>query len=246
MVRIKLIVEYDGTNYHGFQRQLNAHTVQAEIEQCLEKLTGEKITIVGAGRTDAGVHALGQVVAFDSGAAVPANKYHLALNSFLPPDIRVLTSEAVRPDFNPRFDAVQKQYRYLIYHKKAGAVLFRNYAYCYSGELNLKAMQEACTFIKGKHDFKAFCTSGSSAKTSIRTVKYCRLGEEDPFIKLEIAADGFLYNMVRIIAGNLMEIGKGRMKPDYLKDIIDSRDRSLGGPTAPPQGLYLAAVEYGD
>lgn len=238
-----MIIQYDGTNYHGFQRQINAHTVQQEIEQCLYKLTAEKITITSAGRTDAGVHALGQVIAFDSDSTIPPERFDLALNTILPPDIRALKSELAGPDFHPRYDASRKQYRYLIYRHKEQAIFFRNYACCYNRALDLKAMQSECVIIEGKHDFKAFSSTGSSAKTFERTVYKCILREKGPFLILDISADGFLYNMVRIIAGTLLKIGRGRLKHN-IADIFTCQRRSLAGPTAPPQGLYLVAVEY--
>lgn len=243
MVRTKMIIQYDGTNYHGFQRQINAHTVQQEIEQCLHKLTAENITIISAGRTDAGVHALGQVIAFDSNSTIPPERFDLALNTILPPDIRALKSALARPDFNPRYDAVKKQYRYLIYRKKEKAIFYRNYACCFNRELNIKAMQKACTVIEGKHDFKPFSSTGSSAKTSERTVYKCTLTEKEPFLILDISANGFLYNMVRIIVGTLFKIGMGRLKHD-IAEVFACQERSMAGPTAPPQGLYLVAVEY--
>jgi tRNA pseudouridine38-40 synthase len=238
-----MIIQYDGTNYHGFQRQINAHTVQQEIEQCLFKLTEEKITIISAGRTDAGVHALGQVIAFNSNSTIPPERFNLALNTVLPPDIRILKSELAKPDFHPRYNAIQKQYRYMIYRKKEQAIFFRNYACCFNRTLDIKAMQKACTFIEGKHDFKPFSSTGSSAKTSERTVYKCTLSEQAPFLILDISANGFLYNMVRIITGTLFKIGMGRLKHG-ISDIFACQDRSMAGPTAPPQGLYLAAVEY--
>jgi tRNA pseudouridine38-40 synthase len=167
----------------------------------------------------------------------------MALNTILPPDIRALKSELARPDFNPRYEAIQKQYRYLIYREQEQAIFFRNYACCYSRELNVKAMQRACNLIEGKHDFKAFCSTGSSAKTSERNVYKCSLKEKGPFLILDISANGFLYNMVRIITGTLLKIGRGRQKHD-ISEIFACQERSMAGPTAPPQGLYLAAVEY--
>ncbi|MGI5920939.1 MAG: tRNA pseudouridine(38-40) synthase TruA [Syntrophomonadaceae bacterium] len=244
MVRIKMIIQYDGTNYHGFQKQLNAHTIQEEIEHCLNKLTGENISVIGAGRTDAGVHARGQVIAFDTDSTIPPERFDRALNSILPADIRVLKSQLTRADFNPRFDAIGKQYHYLIYRIREQALFFRNYACLCSRELNVEAMQRACSFITGKHDFKGFSSTGSSAKTSIRTVSSCFLEDKGAFLVLNIAADGFLYNMVRIIAGTLLEIGRGRLAYDIIPAIFETGERSLAGPTAPPQGLYLVAVTY--
>lgn len=244
MRRIKMIIEYDGSNYHGFQIQQNAHTIQAEIEESIYKLTGEKVTIVSAGRTDAGVHALGQVIAFNTMSSIPADKWRFALNSFLPQDIQVIDSREVEPDFHPRFDAISKHYSYVIYRKKSGRVFYRKYALCNDEILNIEAMKEAGRMIEGKHNFKSFCASGSSAKTFQRSVKYCCLHETDSCLRMEIEANGFLYNMVRIIMGTLLEVGRGNFTPEYVQDIIAAEDRSLAGPTVAPQGLYMVEVNY--
>lgn len=244
MHRIKLIVEYDGSNYHGFQRQNNAHTIQEEIERGIVKLVGQNISIISAGRTDTGVHALGQVVAFDTSSSIPADKWSFALNSVLPRDIRVTSSELVPAEFHPRYDALSKVYRYKIYRKEQGRIFFRNYALCMSEPLNIIAMQEACKLIQGKHNFKSFCASGSSVKNFERHVMNCFIYEEGPFINLEIEANGFLYNMIRIIMGTLLEIGQDNHSPEIIRDIIKGEDRSLAGPTAPPQGLYMIEVKY--
>ncbi|MEN6349142.1 MAG: tRNA pseudouridine(38-40) synthase TruA [Syntrophomonas sp.] len=244
MGRIKLIMEYDGSNYHGFQIQKNAHTVQAELEKAIYRLSDEQVTITCAGRTDAGVHALGQVVAFDSGATIPGDKWTPALNSFLPADIQVLESRQVKDSFNPRFDAVSKRYIYKIYRRKNGASIYRNYSLCNTEELDLKAMQEGCGLIEGRQNFRAFCASGSSAKTFERRVIRCQITEKEPWLCLEIEADGFLYNMVRIITGTILQVGRSKYSPEYIKEIISLRDRTLAGPTVPPQGLYLVVVNY--
>lgn len=244
MQRIKLILEYDGSGYHGFQVQKNAHTVQAELEQAISRLNGEKTAIMFAGRTDAGVHAMGQVVAFDSASSIPPDKWQFALNSFLPPDIRVHQSGLTRPDFHPRFDALCKRYRYLIYRNQAESVFYRDRALINDEKLDLAAMNEACAFILGRHDFRSFCASGSSVKTYKRTVYHCILRENGSLLQFEIEADGFLYNMVRIIVGTLLNVGRGIYPARAMQDIITSHDRSQAGPTAPPQGLYLLQVTY--
>jgi len=242
--RIKMIVEYDGSNYHGFQVQNNAHTVQAALEQAISNLNGEKTSILFAGRTDAGVHALGQVVAFDSASSIPPDKWQFALNSFLPADIRILRSGLTRPDFHPRFDALHKRYRYLIYRHQAGAVFYRSLALIDDERLDLAAISQACNLIMGGHDFRAFCASGSSAKTYDRMVYHCSLEENGPLLQFEIEANGFLYNMVRIIVGTLLNVGRGIYSPQTITEIIESRDRNRAGATAPPQGLYLLHVTY--
>lgn len=242
--RIRLTIEYDGSHYHGFQIQENGLTVQEVLEKAIFKLTGERIGLLGAGRTDSGVHALGQVAAFDSSSSIPGERWKMALNSVIPGDIRVIESCTTHPQFNPRFDALSKRYIYLIYRPVRGSTFFRHYALCSSEPLNLAAMQAAAGFLVGSHNFRAFCASGSSAKTFERRVIKCVVEEKEPFIRLDIEGEGFLYNMVRIIMGTLMEVGRGKYPPTWISEVLESRDRSRAGPTAPPQGLYLVRVTY--
>ncbi len=245
MKRIKAVLEYDGSGYHGFQIQKNAITIQEKIETSIENLLGEKVSIMAAGRTDAGVHAVGQVIAFDTDSSIPPDKWKFALNSILPPDIRVVSSSEARADFHPRFHAVDKRYIYMIHRKPGGKVFYGKYAYCNMEALELEVMQQACALFIGRHNFKSFCSSGSSVKTHDRHIKECRIVEKGPFIKLDITADGFLYNMVRIIVGTLLEVGRLTYEPEYITDIIQAQDRNRAGQTAPPQGLYLYSVNYG-
>lgn len=244
MTRIRMTVEYDGSRYHGFQIQHNANTIQAELENGIWCLTGEKVSIIYAGRTDSGVHALGQVIAFDTLMSIPGDKWQFALNSFLPADIQIIESSECSPVFHPRFDARSKTYHYIIYRHNKEYLFYRNYALHNTDSLDLAAMQAACRLFEGRHNFKSFCASGSSVKTFERNIYRCKLVEEEPFLRLEIKADGFLYNMVRIIMGTLLEIGRGSYYPEIVKDIIAAQDRSQAGPTVPPQGLYLVEVEY--
>lgn len=244
MRRIKMIIEYDGSRYHGFQRQINAHTVQEEIENSIYKLNHEKITLIAASRTDAGVHALGQVIAFDTEASIPPERWKLALNSVLPSDIRALNSEEVSAVFNPRFQAVKKKYAYNIYRKESEAMFYRDYALLNEQELDIDEMKKACELLAGKQNFQAFCARGSSAKTFEREIYRCELINDFPFLRMEIEGNGFLYNMVRIIMGTMLEIGKGKRRADSIPEIIVSRDRAMSGFTAPPQGLYLISVSY--
>lgn len=244
MIRIKMVIEYDGTSYHGFQRQEKAHTIQAEMEKQIERLTGKKTTVCAAGRTDAGVHARGQVVAFDTTATIPAIRWTPALNAFLPSDIRILESVEVSRDFHPQFQAVSKHYSYYLYREKNGQVFYRNHALCTTESLQLEAMREACHHIIGRYNFLAFCARGSTAKTFERTVRQCCLAARGPFLRLDIEADGFLYNMVRIVMGTLLQVGRGKIVATDIPEIIRSRDRARAGPTVPPQGLYLASVKY--
>jgi len=242
--RIKMIIEYDGSNYHGFQRQDNAHTIQAEIEKQLGKLSGEVVTICGAGRTDARVHARGQVIAFNTTATIPPERWALALNSFLPEDIRALSSSATESNFHPQIHSISKRYAYYLYRHKSGTAFYRRYALCNSDQLDITAMRQACQFITGRHNFQAFCASGGSSKTFERTVLNCAIMEQGSLLRLDVEANGFLYNMVRIIMGTLLEVGRKRIPADEIPNILKSRDRTRAGPTAPPQGLYLMGVDY--
>lgn len=244
MGRIRMIVEYDGSNYHGYQVQANARTIQAEIENSLLKLTGTRIPVLAASRTDTGVHAAGQVIAFDSCSTIPPEKWRFALNSFLPPDIRIIRSQVVRDDFHPRYDAASKGYSYLIYRQEAGQTFMRKYAWCNREKLNVAEMQKACQFIIGTQNFQSFCAAGSAVKTYERRVEKCILYHRGPFLNMEIAANGFLYNMVRIIMGTLVEVGRGNYPAGRVPEIIAARDRTLAGFTAPAAGLYLLKIEY--
>lgn len=246
MTRIRLTLQYDGSAYHGFQKQENAITVQECLENAILRLTGEQVSITCAGRTDAGVHALGQVLAFDSQATIPGERWKMAINTYLPNDIQVLDSRLAQADFNPRFHALSKQYTYFVYRLDAGRVIFRNYALCTQVPLDVKAMQAAAALMVGRRNFRAFCASGSSARTFERFLMKCMIEEKGAFINLKVEADGFLYNMVRIIMGTLMEIGQGKYPARHVEEILMSEDRTLAGPTAPPQGLYLRRVIYPD
>jgi len=243
-MRIKAVIEYDGSNYHGFQRQTNAHTIQAQIESDILQLTGEKLVITGASRTDAGVHALGQVIAFDTQSSIPASKWKFALNSVLPEDIRIISTEQVDNNFNPRFNACKKRYCYKIYRAEREWLFYRNYAMLETNNLNLNQMQQACQQLQGIHNFKSFCASGTSVKSFEREVYVCNIINYSNFLNLEIEANGFLYNMVRIIVGTLLEIGKNKYPVDYIDYLLKCQDRSKAGPTVPPQGLYLVSVAY--
>lgn len=245
-MRIKMVLEYDGTNYHGFQIQPNATSIQETVERSLRELTGENIRITGAGRTDAGVHAIGQVISFDTLSRIPADRFHLALNQHLPDDIRALSSIQAADNFNARFDALKKTYRYSIYNSACGQILVRKYALCLNEALDIAAMQEACRHIEGKHDFSSFCASGSSARTFVRHVIRCQLKQNGPWLTLEMEADGFLYNMVRITVGTLLEVGRSRLRADAVPSILAASDRAAASPTAPPQGLCLVKVDYAD
>ncbi len=247
MKNIKLTVAYDGTNYHGFQEQRGTGlpTIQEVLETTLSKVAQSPIQIIGAGRTDAGVHAQGQVVNFHSDRwPVPTEKIHLALNTLLPGDLRVVKAEEVPPDFHARFSAKAKTYRYSIYHHRVMSPQHRLYCYHEPRLLTVQAMQEGCQYLLGTHDFKCFQAQGSPVKDTVRTILRAELVEEKAVIHLYLRGNGFLYNMVRIITGTLLNIGMGKIKPQEMERIIASKDRTLAGTTVPPQGLCMMEVEY--
>lgn len=246
---ILLKIEYDGGAYCGWQIQPNVTTVQGEVEKALRRTTGYDIHINGTSRTDAGVHALGQMASFKTECAIPVGRIAFAVNNALPPDIRIVSAKEMPDDFHARFSAVGKQYIYRM-KEKVGAFESRYYYEVPAG-LDLEKMQRAAAYIKGTHDFKCFQAAGSDIKDStVRTIFDISIdkvregidGENE--YTLVVSGDGFLYNMVRIITGTLVDAGRGRIEPDELPRIIESRDRTLAGHTAPPQGLYLAEVYY--
>ncbi|HZJ57423.1 MAG TPA: tRNA pseudouridine(38-40) synthase TruA [Clostridia bacterium] len=241
---IKLTIEYDGTNYGGWQRQVNSPTIQQELEEGLFKLTGEDIGIQGAGRTDGGVHARGQVANFFTKSSIAPQRFGFALNSVIPPDIRIVRSEEVESDFHSRFCAKARHYRYSMVTGPQGIAIGRDYYYHVPVPLDMGEMEKAIVMFKGTQDFKAFQASGSIARTTVRTIYDARLTFQDPFLYLDILGDGFLYNMVRIIAGTLLYVGKGKIDYNNIVEIIKMGDRRLAGPTAPPHGLCLQKVYY--
>jgi len=241
---IKLIIEYDGTNYNGWQSQMNGTAVQDIVEGALFQLTGEKVKLTGSGRTDSGVHAYGQVANFFSTSSIPAEKFSFALNTILPKDIIIKKSLEVGSEFHARFSAKGKKYRYLIYNSTHPSALLRNRTFHVFYNLNIAAMKEASTYFIGTHNFEGFMAKGSQVKNTIRTIWETSLIKRDEIIQIEITGDGFLYNMVRIIVGTLIDVGIGRIKTQDISNIIRSCDRKLAGRTAPPQGLYLVEVYY--
>ena len=244
--RILLTISYDGTNYAGWQLQENAVAVQQRLEEALQKLTGEFIRVTGASRTDAGVHALGQRVHFDTTSRIPPDKYPFALNTCLPPDIRVLEGKAVSGDFHARFDAKGKRYTYRIHNAPHASALYRNLSAHIPQKLDVGLMQQALPDLLGTHDFSAFQASGGTAKTTVRTISDVRLDQQGDDLTLTIFGNAFLYNMVRIIAGTLADIGMGRKAPDAFRRALDTLDRLELGITAPACGLELTRVYYED
>ncbi|MGI6513047.1 MAG: tRNA pseudouridine(38-40) synthase TruA [Syntrophomonadaceae bacterium] len=243
-MRIKLVVEYDGTDFFGFQRQPGKRTVDRVLEEAISQVTGEEVRVTGSGRTDAGVHALGQVVAFDTQAAIPPDRYGPAINTFLPSDIRIVSSEEAAPDFHPRYQARWKTYRYLVYRTTAGYTLYRRHAYQYTGRLDLNLIKEGIRYTAGTHDFRGFMAAGSAVQDTVRTVCEFTAEEKTPWLKFEITGDGFLYKMVRNLVGTLLEIGRGAMSFEQLEEVMRTGNRTLAGPTAPARGLYLVNVDY--
>lgn len=244
MKNIKLTIEYEGTRYHGWQIQENAITVQEVLRRAIHGLTGTNANLIGCSRTDVGVHALGQVANFATEANIPPDRFSYALNRMLPEDIVVKKSEEAGMDFHARFCSKGKTYRYLFYNSQFPSALLRHRAYHVSYKLDVEAMREAAGSIIGKQDFSAFRASGSDAKTSVRTITGLTLSERENVIAMTITGDGFLYNMVRIIAGTLAEVGAGKLQAGDMADIIASRDRKNAGRTAPSHGLYLVEIYY--
>lgn len=246
MRNIMMVIEYDGTNYHGFQKQAGSGlaTIQETLEDALRNLTGEKLTVTGAGRTDAGVHALGQVINFYTGSSIPAERFPFALNVLLPPDIVAREARDVPGEFHAQFRAKSKVYRYTIYNSRIPTALHRLHSLHVPVELDVPAMQSAAGFLVGEHDFAAFRAAGSSAKTTVRHVTRLKVEADAPFIYITAEANGFLYNMVRIITGTLIYVGKGKLTPEDVGAALSSGDRTKTGPTVPPHGLCMLEVKY--
>lgn len=245
MQRYKCTISYDGTLFSGYQIQQNARTVQSEIEAALMKIhKGRGIKITASGRTDAGVHAKGQVIHFDSPLSIPMDRWRMALQSGLPNDIAVIEVEKVHSSFHARFDAKGKEYRYFIKRSKIHDPFSRNYQYLYPYELDVGGMREAALHLIGTHDFTSFCSAKTEVEDRVRTLNEIEIVEEEDRIMFRFTGNGFLYNMVRILVGTLLEAGRGLRMPHQMRDILQAKDRTEAGKTAPPQGLYLWRVDY--
>lgn len=242
--RVLITLSYDGTAYAGWQRQLNAVAVQQRVEEALFRLTGEHIPVTGASRTDAGVHALGQCAHFDTASRIPAERFPYALNTCLPPDIRVLTGREVDGRFHARFDACGKQYVYRIHNAPHASALYRNLTAHVPVPLQVPAMRRALPALLGTHDFAAFQASGGTARTTVRTLGVAELSQAGGDLTLTLRGNAFLYNMVRIVAGTLIEVGKGKLAEDCFSQALAGGGRLALGPTAPACGLTLVRVFY--
>lgn len=244
MNNIKLTLEYDGTNYYGWQKQRGFRTVQGELEEVISIVTKEQCDVTGSSRTDAGVHAKGFVANFKTNAKIPPNKFREALNVKLPDDIVVIKSELVNEEFHARYNAKGKTYEYYILNSEAPSALMRNQVYYYKYDLDIEAMEEAAKQFVGTHDFAAFKTQGSSVKGTIRTIYDVKVEKTEKIIKISVSGDGFLYNMVRIMVGTLINVGRGKTDKDSIIDIINKKDRKLAGDCVPAKGLLLKEVYY--
>lgn len=242
--RIKLTVAYDGTAYCGWQIQPNGITIEEVLNRELTRLLDEEIRVIGASRTDAGVHALGNVCVFDTDTRIPAEKLSYALNRSLPEDIVIQRSEEIAADFHPRHCDSRKTYEYRILNRTMRDPNCRRNTYFYHWELDLDAMRKAAALLVGEHDFKSFCSPAAEVETTVRTVYELTVEKQGDLITIRITGNGFLYNMVRIIAGTLLEVGTGRRQPEDMERILDVGDRNAAGPTAPAHGLTLMEIRF--
>lgn len=242
--RVRLVVAYDGTAYHGWQLQRGVVTIESELNRCLSGLLGEEIQVIGASRTDSGVHALGNVAVFDTTSRIPADKISYALNQRLPEDIRIQKSEQVPIDWHPRHCDSRKTYEYRIYRGEFPMPVKRLYALHEYHQLDVEKMRKAAEYLVGEHDFKSFCYTGAQVETTVRTIISVEILEEGTDIVIRVCGNGFLYNMVRIIVGTLLEVGRGKRNSEDMKTILEAKDRSAAGPTAPAQGLLLVKYEF--
>lgn len=245
MKRMKCIISYDGTNFSGYQIQPGKRTVQQEIEAVLKRMhKGEEVRIYASGRTDAGVHAQGQVIHFDTPLEIAQERWIAALNTQLPEDIAVHHAEAVSPEFHARYDVVSKEYRYRVMLGRGKHVFLRHYAYLYPYSLNIGAIEAAVQHLKGTHDFTSFCSAKTEIEDKVRTIYEIDVQQQDEEMIFRFVGNGFLYNMVRIMVGTLLDVGQGKLHGDEIPSILKKMDRRLAGKTAPGHGLYLWQVNY--
>ncbi len=253
--RIRLVLQYDGSGFGGWQVQPRVATIQGCLQDCISRLTGERVVVIGAGRTDAGVHALEQVAAFDSGSGLHTDVIKRALNAMLPQGIRVMETMEVGEDFHPRYSARAKRYMYMLANMREVPVFIDRFVWRITCPLDLEAMRSASAFLIGKHDFTSFRGAGCGAKNPVRTIHRLEVEKlreaaflaatfRGEFIRITVEADAFLRHMVRNVVGTLVETGRGKLFPGRVKGILDARDRKLAGPTAPANGLFLEKVSY--
>lgn len=243
-MRVKLVVAYDGTNYCGWQVQPNGITIEEVLNQHLSALLGEKITVTGASRTDAGVHSMGNVAVFDTNTRMSAEKISYALNQRLPEDIVVQESAQVAEDFHPRFSQSVKTYEYRILNRTFRLPLERNTSYFYHYPLDEKKMQQGADYLIGEHDFSSFSSVHAQTNSFVRTIYALDVTRQQDMIRIRISGNGFLYNMVRIIAGTLIQVGAGKILPEQIQDILQAKNRAFAGPTAPAHGLTMLGIVY--
>ena len=245
MRNIKLTIEYDGKDFNGWQKQPNKLNIQGTIEQAIKQITKEEIDLTASGRTDAGVHALGQVANFKTNSNIPIEKIPIAINTNLKKSIRIVKAEEVDEKFHSRLSCKRKTYRYVINNSEYESAIYRNLEIFIPFKLDIKKMQKAAKLFEGEHDFKAFKASGTSSKSSIRKIYKAEVKlNTNNRIYIELTGNGFLYNMVRIIAGTLVEVGEGKLEPESITQIINSKNSENAGKTLPARGLFLLNVEY--
>ena len=244
MRNIKLTIEYDGKKFGGWQKQPTKLNIQGEIEQAIKEITGEDVTLNASGRTDSGVHSLGQVANFKTNSNIEIEKIAIAINSKLKKSIVIKKAEEVDQNFHARYNCKGKKYRYIINNSQQGTAIYRDLEYHIPQKLDIEKMKQAIKHFEGEHDFKAFKASGTSNKSSIRAIYKAEVKQEGERIIIELTGNGFMYNMVRIISGTLVEVGLGKIKPEEIPNIIQSKDRNKAGKTLPAHGLYLVEVYY--
>ena len=245
MRNIKLTIEYDGKDFNGWQKQPNKLNIQGTIERAIEEITGEQIELNASGRTDAGVHSLGQVANFKTNSSIPIEKIPIAINTKIKKSIRIIDAEEVDERFHSRLACKRKTYRYIINNNITASAIYRNLETHIPQKMDVDKMKQAIKYFEGEHDFRAFKASGTSSKSSVRTIYKAEIYEQkDNRLWIELTGNGFLYNMVRIIVGTLVEVGLGKIEPNEISKIIEDGKRENAGKTMPPNGLYLLKVEY--
>jgi len=244
MRNIKLVIEYDGKKFGGWQKQPTKLNIQGEIEEAIKEITGEQVELTASGRTDAGVHSLGQVANFKTNSKIDIQKFAFAINSKLKKSIVIKSAEEVEENFHARYNCKGKKYRYIINNSEQGTAIYRDLECHIPQKLNVDDMKSAIKYFEGEHDFKGFRASGTSSKSSVRTIYKAEVLQNEDKIIIELTGNGFMYNMVRIIAGTIVDVGLGKIKAEQIPDIINSKDRTKAGKTLPAHGLYLVEVYY--